>query len=235
MNMIIAFRTVLILGLVTLLTACLHDDDNGPGLDGTWYGTLEDSGYVMHTVQVTISGNGITAVYQDGINQGLTGTITAEPSDIGAKLYSFVLSDTTEGGFYADDTRNYIVFIDDDASFGVLEKNATFLPTYTESDVVSPWTGYTVELDSYLYVTDEYNSTATINIFGDITSTNPYTTSVGSISIWHSFWGYYRGTYSNSYETGDFAAFVSPDKQFMASWACSGIWPSGCSYSAWTK
>lgn len=237
MNIISTFRTVLLLGLISLLTACLHDDDSGsaPGLDGTWFGTLEDSGYVMSTVQVTISGNTITSVYEDGYNMGITGTITQESSNIGAKLYSFVLSDTTEGGFYADDTKNYIAFIDDDASFGVLQKGATALPTYTENDIISSWSGYTVELDSWLNITDEYNSAASVDIYGYVTSTNPYATSTGSITTWHSYWGYYEGSYSNLYESGNFKTFMSPDKQFMASWACSGSWPSYCSFSAWSK
>ncbi|MCW8956617.1 MAG: hypothetical protein OQL09_07015 [Gammaproteobacteria bacterium] len=239
MKMINIFRHLVLISLLLFLTACINDSDNGGGsseLAGDWYGTMEDSSLIMHTLSVSVnSDNSITSIYADGTNIGLSGTIAVEPSAIGAKLYNFVLSDATEGGFFADPSLTYIAYIDSDGNFGVLQKSAVSLPSYASSDIAGNWSGYSVELDSALNLTDEYTSSAAVNISGYFTSVDAYGTSTGSFDVPDTSFGRYTGTYVNAYESGNVHAFLSADKQFAATWACWSSWPSNCSFSAWTK
>ena len=237
MNITNSFRYLVFLGLISLLTACGGgDSDANSPLAGAWYGTLEDSSSVMHTLSVNISSNNtISSILIDNVNQNLTGAITAQASTIGSKLYGFVLSDATEGGFFTDSTHSYIAYLADDFSFGVLQKGATSLPGYISTDIAGNWSGYSVELDSAWDLSDEYTSTATVQTDGSFSVTASGTISTGTFTRYDPTYGRYTGSYSNPPVTGDVSAFISVDKQFVASWACSGSWPSSCSYSSWTK
>lgn len=250
MQIISTLRILALAGLLSLITACGSDDDNGGGtsdIAGIWFGTIEDASSVIHTIKVSVnSDNTISGIYIDVSSTGLTGTITSEPSAIGEKLYSFVLSDSTNGGFYADPSLNYIAYIDSIGSFGVLERGALSLPSYIEADIVGSWSGYSVELDASLNVTTEYTSLATVEPTSlnfnstDNSGRSPPADSTGSFSgsssVFDIPYGRYVGTYSNTYVlSGNVSAFLSVDKQFAATRACWGSWPTNCSFSAWTK
>ena len=170
MKLTTLLRILALAGLLSLITACGSDDDSGGNtsdLTGIWFGTIEHPSLGMQTISVSVNpDNTITGIYFNASNQFLTGTITAEPSTIGAKLYSFVLSDSTNGGFYADPSLNYIAYINSDGSFGVLQRGAvSSLPSYSDTDIVGNWTGYSVELDINLNLLDEYTSSATVDGF----------------------------------------------------------------------
>ena len=102
-------------------------------------------------------------------------------------------------------------------------------------DIAGNWSGYSVELDSTWDLSDEYTSNATVQTDGSFSVTATGTISTGTFTGYDSTYGRYTGSYSNPPVTGSVSAFISFDKQFAASWACSGSWPSSCSYSSWTK
>jgi hypothetical protein len=101
-----------------------NDDDVNTSLDGTWGGNLEDSVGTMHNITLTISGDTITSVLVDGVDQGLTGSIVQGS----ANVFEVRLSDASKVGFIVDDARQHLTFVDEDFSVGVLQKNAGALP-----------------------------------------------------------------------------------------------------------
>jgi hypothetical protein len=113
---------------ILLLTACgggggvggSSDNNVITSLNGTWRGNLEDAVGTMHTLTITVSGDTITSILIDGVNQSLTGGLVQRS----ANVFGFILSDTTEGGFIVDNGGQYLTFLDEFFNVGVLQKNA---------------------------------------------------------------------------------------------------------------
>src|SRR4051812_45765758 len=204
-------------------------------LAGTWFGTEQDNLGAMHQVTVTVNASGnITQVVTDGVDQSETGTISK--SKAGPNIFAFVLSDSTEGGFIVDAGGTHMGFVDDSQFFGVLQKGATALPPYAAEDIAASWSGYGVTLNANFDVTQTFNSSATIandptrtftgNDFGGAFS--------GSFPTSPTL-GRWTGTFSQSTTGGPVSALLSADKTFVASQACGGTFPDGCSFSAWNR
>ena len=132
---------VLILVFAFFLSSCGGGGGDGSStpaglplsaLAGTWSGTLEDPSEVMHALSVTVGGSGnITQILVDGTDGGTTGTITK----VGASVFGIVFSDSSEGGFIADASGTHAGILDDQFSFGVLQKGAGALPAYMAADI----------------------------------------------------------------------------------------------------
>ncbi len=213
--------------------------DTGPSvasLLGTWYGAYQYP-TTVGTFGADVNGSGgITALRRNGVSQGLTGSFAKDHGNI----FDFTLSDGTTGGFFADNDALHVAFLDRYGSFGVLQKGATSLPTYVDTNVVGSWSGYTVQLDSGLNITKEGSSSVTVTSGFTFTGSDIYGSFSGSFSLYSSTYGYYAGTWSNSTGSGSMRAWLSVDKTFAAVWACQGTTSyvasiSDCSFSAWRK
>jgi hypothetical protein len=215
-------------------------------LAGTWAGTNEDPVNVMSTLSVTIDATGkITQVTLGGVVQaGLTGNIfNAGAATGGGSLYSFTLSDGTKGGFFADASVTHVAFLLDDTSVGVLQKGAGALPVFAGADIASAtWSGYNIDLDANLNITQTF--TSSINIANDATRTFTGTATVGgaftgSLPVVATATGRWTGTFTQgAVVNGTVHAFLSTDKTFAAAWSCPpGIanFVSDCGFSAWHK
>jgi len=189
----------------------------------------------MHELSVTVGGSGnITQILVDGTDQGTTGTITK----VGANVFGVVFSDASEGGFIADASGTHAGILDDQFSFGVLQKGAGALPVYAAADIAGTWSGYGVLLDANFDVTQTFASSATIA--NDATRT--FTGSdiggafSGSFPSDPHILGRWQGTFIQGSTPGVVSAFLSVDKTFAATWACDGInFPADCSFSAWNR
>jgi hypothetical protein len=246
------------LSLVFILSACGGGGGGGstnPGggnltlsdLQGTWYGAFRDDTDLVHTISVSANSSGtITSVVIDGVNQGYGGTITPSGENtFGYQLNNFY---ATEGGFLLDAAATHMAFIDEDYAYGVMQKGASSLPTYTLSDLDGSWSGYSVELDGFLNVVDNYSSQVTVDIsrleyagsnarYGDFNGYLPYINSI---------WGFALGDWQDANggpNNGLLHVWLSADKSFAASWACDSGYSSstviydvvGCSFSMWNK
>jgi carbon monoxide dehydrogenase subunit G len=204
-------------------------------LQGSWYGTMVDSSLAEHTVRITIDGTGnVTSVYVDNSNQFLTGMIQKTSS----KIFGLTLSDGTDAGFIVDPSGLHAGFLDSTNTFGVLQKGATSLPSYSAADIAGSWSGYGVTVDNNFELDQEFSSTVNVNTSLNFTGSDGLSGAFsGSIQYYHPAWGWYLGTYSNSSGSGDVLAFLSVDKTFVASFACENgvISNSTCSYTAWNK
>lgn len=240
MNSIKKLSYFLIVGLMTgVLSSCFHDDDESGGLSGTWRGTIEDSIGTLSSVEVVFSGKSVESISIGGVNQNLTGTITKEPSSTNLGIiFSVVLSDTTEGGFFVDKSKNYIAYVDEDGSFAVLQKDGNLVNSYIDTDIVGSWSGYEVFLDSFdLSILEESASSATVLTDFSFTGSGIGGAYSGNFATFHTVFGEYNGAYTQGITTGTVSAFVSSDKQFAATYGCeNGIFSfNNCSFAAWVK
>ena len=94
-------------------------------LAGTWVGSeMLADGLAMVELRIVVnSKNKITSILIDKVDQGGGGSITPHPSE--KNIYDVLLDDGTEAGFFLDPTGKHAVFVDEDHSFGVLQKGAS--------------------------------------------------------------------------------------------------------------
>lgn len=245
-NSLVFIKGILI-GLISILlvTACGGGDGSGfsanppsgvdiAQLDGTWSGSAEDSLGGLHTYQVTISGGVITEILIDGVNAGLIGTITKEAQS--TVVFSTVLSDGTSGGFIVDIAAVHAVFVDEDFTFGVVQKNAGVLPTFLVNDTDGDWSGHTVQTDLNSFL--EFTSSGSCVNLACTGSGNGVTSNIDLTVSFDATFGRWEGTYTNSLgDNGDTTVMLSTDKQFAGSHSCDSIipFPDGCDFTAWVK
>ncbi len=126
------------------------DDGNGNGggglsqnLDGHWYGVVQDDNFILMTLRLTVSGNSIPQIEEGGAISGVTGVITEEANQV----YSVALSDGRDAGFVTDTSATHAMFVDDEFNVGVVEKGATVLPVYSNTDIDGNYVGIEVQTD----------------------------------------------------------------------------------------
>jgi hypothetical protein len=237
---------------LSLFSACSGGGGGGGGgvvapaskVSGSWYGTEEQSNGNLASLSVAVdANNNITSVEIDGVPQGLTGAVTLVPGQ--TQIYSFTLSDGSEGGFFMDSTSTYIVFLDEDFNFGVLQKGAVSLPNAGPADIFGKnFTGITVTLDANFDLSAVVASQAQVFANGAFQGSEGNGTVFansggGELAQFSSLYGAWVGQFSSNGPSGNsngqVRAFVSPDKQFIGTWACDsgGAFPEDCSFAVW--
>lgn len=223
--------------LATIMMGALGcSSGNGGGglgvgsLEGTWFGSGDDASGTLGTISITFDDSGEFSG-DTTIGPAFAGTATHESGQV----FSFLLSDFSEGGFITDESATHAGFVDDAFTFGVVEKGATGLSTYSESDAIGSWEGIEIETDLETFTTA--SSTVTVNPSGFFSGSSGGSPFSGTISAYSSSYGVYRFSGSNDSGSVFGQAYVSPDKVFMASWICLafGNFPNDCSFTAWTK
>ena len=207
-------------------------------LAGTWYGVQEDDVGGWHTISLTVNSTGtITQILVDGANTNVTATLTK----LDDQIFGYVESDGTKGGFFVDASAQYAGFVDEDFYVVVVQKGASSLPTYADTDIVQTWSGYGLALDSNLDIATTWTSNATV--LGDFSFTGSNSLGVdfnGSFTGFDPTYGVYGGDFSNTQgEFGWIRVFLSPDKLFAASYAVdtsgAGSFPEDVSFEFWNK
>src|SRR5262249_8200021 len=131
----------------------------------------------------------------------------------GTNLYSFVASDGTRAGFYADAGATHAAFLDEFGEVGVLQHGAALpLPACAGADIAGSWTGYTVDLDANLNVSRTFNSSATVTN----TTNFPFTGTdavagafSGTLPTVDTTFGRWVGTFTQTPVTGTVRAFMA--------------------------
>jgi hypothetical protein len=180
----------------------------------------------MHNITITISGDTITSVLVDGVDQGLTGSIVQES----ANVFEVRLSDAAKAGFIVDDDRQHLTFVDEDFSVGVLQKNAGALPPFVQADIAGSGSGIVVTTDFVTY--QVFSGRITCDATGACIGTDG---NVGNLTATLTYTDLGRWTGTSDYAGGSstVAVFLSADKKFAGSWACNfGVFPDDCSFSA---
>lgn len=207
-------------------------------LTGRWYGTEEDvSDNSLGTIALTVSSSRITYVTVDGEEQGLTGTVSKVEDQL--QQFTFVLSDGTRGGFYVDNTASHAIFLDDELSFGVIEKHAASIPPLEDVNAIDgKWSGSEVSLDSNFDVSKVVSAQVDCTV-PDCTISNGENTSMVSIQKWSANNHYYSGTFADSDGTsGDLHILTTADNSFAGSLSCSStdfVFPTSCRFGVWQR
>lgn len=201
-------------------------------LDGTWSGSLEDPAGLLQTFQITVNGNTLSQLLLDGVDQGLTGTLTAQSTT----TYAVSLSDSTKAMFIIDAALQHATFVDDAFNFGVVEKNAIGSPIFSIGDVNGNWSGTTVVTDFATF--SGFPSTASCVSLQCTATGNGVTTTIDLTGTFVITFGQWNGSFSNSNgDVGTSVVMLSPDKQFVAAYGCDniGVFPDACDFSAWVR
>ena len=204
--------------------------DDITSLNGTWRGNLEDLVGTMHNLSISISGDTITSILIDGVNQGLTGNLAQRSN----KVFGFTLSDNTEGGFIVDNASQHLTFLDENFNVGVLQKNAGALPPFVQSDIAGSGIGSVVTTDFVSF--QEFNGNVTCDAAGSCSGADD---EVGNFTATLTYTNLGRWTGTSNFASGSatVSVFLSEDKQFAGSWACNfvaGGFPEACSFTAWS-
>lgn len=223
--------------LILTLSACGGGGGGGSSgggnditrLNGTWRGNLEDSIGTMHTLTISVSGDTITSILIDGVNQGLTGTLAQRSTDV----FGFTLSDTTEGGFIVDTISQHLTFVDEFFNVGVLQKNAGALPPFVQADIAGSPTGAVVTTNFITF--QQFTGNVTCDAVGSCNGTDAV---VGNFTatLTYTNLGRWAGTSNYAGGSSNVSVFLSEDKLFAGSWGCNvlGVFPDDCSFTAWS-
>jgi hypothetical protein len=119
-------------------------DCPGPnlGLDGTWFGAMEDDNGDLFTLEWNVCGDRITSEFVSDFNSGVNGQLW----QTGPGAWRGQLSDGTEFHLLTDAGRYHAVMVNEYFEFAVLEREALGLPSYFFSDLDGAWSGRHVRL-----------------------------------------------------------------------------------------
>ena len=114
-------------------------DCPGPdlGLDGIWFGAMEDDGGDLFTLEWRICGDSIAREIVSGFSSGVSGRLW----QTGPGAWRGLLSDGTEFHMLTDPGRRHAMIVNDHFEFAVLEHGAPGLPGYFFSDLDGAWSG----------------------------------------------------------------------------------------------
>jgi hypothetical protein len=221
-------------------------------LAGSWYGVEEDKTGTLHKISITVDGSGnITQILEDGKDLTITATITKYSDQIFTYSY-LVENQEILGAFFIDANVTHAGIVTEDYdynfAFMVVQKSASSIPTYAETDIEGNWAGYGVSTDYTIKTFQTWTSDASVlsgNSFSGSNGNNDFSGSFGSIEDYPETgtYGVYFGLYtSTNGPNGDMETFLSPDKTFAASWVADEsdatgevLFPDDYSFEIWSK
>lgn len=199
------------------------------GLDGTWFGAMEDGGGDLFTLEWQICGDAITGEVVSGFGSGVSGRLW----QAGPDTWQGRLSDGTEFHLLTDPARRHAMMVNEHFEFAVLENGALGLPGYFFSDLDGAWSGRHARLgwnspelwDAWMLCEDGVcDSEDTSGTFA---------------TLWFDAlaedYGLYRGDFVDSWnESGLAGALMSPDLLFLGTYTCPSGYrgPEDCIFGA---
>jgi hypothetical protein len=206
-------------------------DCPGPdlGLDGTWFGAMEDDGGDLFTLEWRICGDTITREIVSGFSTGISGRLW----QTGPGAWRGRLSDGTEFHMLTDPGRRHAMMVNDYFEFAVLEHEALGLPRYFFSDLDGAWSGRHARLgrsstelrDAWLLCAD--------GVCDSEDAGGTFAT------LWFDEldrdFGLYFGEFVDSRDTFGFAgALMSSDLLFLGTYTCPSGYrgPADCTFGA---
>jgi hypothetical protein len=199
------------------------------GLDGAWYGAMEDDTGTLFTLEWEICGDRIVRESVGGFTSGVTGRLW----QAGAGAWRGTLSDGTDFRVLTDAARRHLVMVNDVFEFSVLERGAIGLPGYLFSDLDGHWSGRNAWLD---WAPDVVDAAWMLCGAGrcDVAEAGGV-----SATLWFDVldgdFGMYRGEFADSLgQAGIAGALMSPDLLFLGTYACPADFrgPDDCTFGA---
>lgn len=206
-------------------------DCPGPnlGLDGTWFGAMEDDGGDLFTLEWRICGDRITREVISGFSSGVSGRLW----QTGPGAWRGRLNDGTEFHMLTGPGRRHAMMVNDFFEFAVLEHGAPGLPRYFFSDLDGAWSGRHARLGR--------NSTELRDAW--VLCAAGVCDSEDAGRIFATLWfdeldvdfGRYRGEFVDSRGVvGIAGALMSPDLLFLGTYTCPSGYrgPADCIFGA---
>lgn len=233
------FGTLLLGMLAALgLTACGDEDRlvaecTGPslGLDGTWFGAMEDDDGTLFTLEWRVCGDTISREAISGVNAGINGWLRR----VGPDLFAAELSDGTALRLLTDPQRRYAVVVSEFFEFAVLERSATRLPEYYFTDLDGGWAGRHAWLRpgaSSTWGAWAFCQAGRCDIDEDVGISMQL-----DMNRFDGSFGIFRGSFDDSLgNTGIAGAMISADLRFMGTYTCVFDYrgPEDCIFGAMT-
>lgn len=208
-------------------------DCPGPdlGLDGVWFGAMEDDGGDLFTLEWRICGDTITREIIGGFSSGVSGQLW----QTGPGAWRGQLSDGTEFHMLTSPGRYHAMMVNDFFEFAVLERGAVGLPGYFFSDLDGSWSGRHARLG---WTSAEVRN-AWLLCDADICDSEDTGGTFTTIYIdeLDPDFGMYRGEFVDSWGAEGIAgALMSSDLLFLGTYTCpfGYLGPEDCTFGALT-
>ncbi len=199
------------------------------GLDGRWFGAMEDDTGALFTLEWEICGDYIARETIGGFSSSVTGQLW----ETGPGTWRATLSDGTEVRILGNAARHHLMMVNDFFEFAVLERGARDLPGWFFDDLDGHWSGRHARLS--------WSSTYVQNAWALCGAGRCDTNEAGGVSatLWFDVleedFGMYRGEYLDSFgDEGIAGALMSPDLLFMGTYTCpfDYLGPEDCTFGA---
>jgi hypothetical protein len=199
------------------------------GLDGLWFGAMEDDSGTLFTLEWEVCGDRIAREVISGLGSSVTGRLW----QTGPGAWRGVLSDGTELWMLTSRSRRHLMMVNDFFEFAVLEREALDLPGWLFSDLDGHWSGR--------HARTGWSAFAVQPAWALCGARRCDTTEAGGISatLWFDVlnggFGMYRGEYADSWgDEGIAGALMSPDLLFLGTYTCpfDYLGPEDCTFGA---
>lgn len=199
------------------------------GLDGRWFGAMEDETGALFTLEWEVCGDRIVRETIGGFSSSVTGRLW----QTGPGAWRGTLSDGTELRMLGDSARHHLMMVNDFFEFAVLERGARDLPGWYLSDLDGHWSGRHARLS--------WSSTYVQSAWALCGAGRCDTTEASGVSatLWFDVldtdFGMYRGEYVDSWgDEGIAGALMSPDLLFLGTYTCpfDYVGPEDCTFGA---
>jgi hypothetical protein len=231
-------RCLLLLPVALLLTACGTEGElevvprcQGPalGLDGDWFGTMEDEDGTLFTLAWEICGDRIVRETISGISAGTVGSLRYQ----GSGSFSATLSDGTRLLMLTDPARRHAMVVSDFFEFAVLERAARALPPFLYGDLEGHWRGRHAQWGWQATVLYDASMQCEPGVCrsheaGGVAATL-------SLGQFNPAWGRFRGSFADSLgNRGIAGALLSADLNFVGTYTCVMDYrgPEDCTFGA---
>jgi hypothetical protein len=205
--------------LVPLLGACGGEEkprscDGGLGLDGTWFGAMEDDLGSLFTMQWRVCDDRIVRQRISGVDYGTRGRLTWEAPGV----YRTRFDDGTRARLLTDPSGRYGALVSEFFDFAVLEREAFALPRYRPGDLNGVWRGRQLrQSGSLLAVSDSRSDCA--SGFCSILDGDGDTMLLDLANLERDY-GLWWGGYTGARGGGIAGALMSADREFLGTYSC---------------
>ena len=228
---------LLLLLILPLLSACGSDEADtcggvALGLDGTWFGALEDDQGSLFTLEWQVCGDRITRKRLSGPDYGLTGRLVRE----GGGVYVAYLSDGSTSRLLTAPGLNHGLMVNDFFDFALIQRGAQILPQYRFSDLDGSWSGRHARL---LPSATRLQSTLAWcgSGFCSLERADGEIAQAEFLDFNRDF-GLYLGDYTDGWSNQGIAgALMSPDRQVLGTYTCTAGYqsPADCGFGIYWR
>jgi hypothetical protein len=206
-------------------------DCPGPnlGLDGAWFGAMEDDGGDLFTLEWRICGDRITGEFISGFRSGVGGRLW----QVGPGAWQGRLSDGTQFDVLTSPGRLHALMVSEHFEFAVLEREALGLPRYYFSDLDGSWSGRHARLGWTSITTRDARLACDAGVCDSEDAGGTFAT------LWFDElqrdYGRYAGEFVDSRNrTGIAGALMSSDLLFLGTYTCPTGYrgPEDCTFGA---